>query len=158
MRKILLTMALMLVACVTMRAQDVQRLVVWQKSGEKVYIDLAEQPETTFAGGNLVITTSTTTVRYPISNVLRYTYEGEMTAIETPDVKPGEIIFRQGADQMTFDGLPEGVRLEVYSMDGKQLFVETSQKGKTTVVSLANYPAGIYIVKSGDATYKILKR
>ena len=59
---------------------------------------------------------------------------------------------------MTFDGLPEGVRLEVYSMDGKQLFVETSQKGKTTVVSLANYPAGIYIVKSGDATYKILKR
>ena len=36
-------MALMLAAYVTMWAQDVQRLVVWQKTGEKVYIDLAEQ-------------------------------------------------------------------------------------------------------------------
>ena len=40
-------------------AQDAtQRLVVWQKSGEKVYFDLAEEPETTFEGTQLVIKTS----------------------------------------------------------------------------------------------------
>ncbi len=34
-----------------------QRLVVWQKSGEKVYFDISELPETTFEDGQLVITT-----------------------------------------------------------------------------------------------------
>ena len=58
-------------------AQDAtQRLVVWQKSGEKVYIDLAELPETTFEDGLLVIRGSKTSVQFQLSNILRYTYEG----------------------------------------------------------------------------------
>lgn len=158
-RRFVMLFAALLMAVVSVKAQDtMQRLVVWQKSGEKVYFDLSEEPETTFEEGVLVIQTSTTLVRYPISDVMRYTYEGEMTAIKKPVVQPGEIVFRQGADELSFDGLPEGVKLEVFSIDGKPLLSETARQGKTTVISLANYPTGIYIVKLGETTYKFLKR
>ena len=140
-------------------AQDAtQRLVVWQKSGEKVYFDLNEEPETTFEGTQLVIKTNTTTVYYQLENVLRYTYEGTMTAIEGPKLKPGEVRFMQGSDQMAFDGLPDGTTLEVYSLDGKKIFTKQALGGQRTVLSLASHPAGTYIVKVGDATYKFLKR
>ena len=59
---------------------------------------------------------------------------------------------------MSFDGLPEGTRIELYSLDGKMLSTQQASSGKTAVVSLAAQPAGIYIVKVNDATYKFMKR
>lgn len=157
-RQILTTFVLFFVSMMTFAQDATQRLVVWQKSGEKVYFDLNEEPETTFEGTQLVIKTNTTTVYYQLENVLRYTYEGTMTAIEGPKLKPGEVRFMQGSDQMAFDGLPDGTTLEVYSLDGKKLFTKQALSGQRTVLSLASHPAGTYIVKVGDATYKFLKR
>ena len=151
--------ALLLISVTATWAQDAtQRLVVWQKSGEKVYFALSEEPETTFDDGKLVIKTTKTTVYYQLENVLRYTYEGTIDAIDGPKLRPGEVIFRQGVDQMAFDGLADGTRLTVYALDGKQLQTITAHGGQQTVVSLAGQPAGTYIVKIGDATFKFVKR
>ena len=159
MKRKLTLMTLLLMMVVGLWAQNTtQRLVVWQKSGEKVYFDLEEQPRTTFEGSQLVITTSKTTVFYQLENVLRYTYEGMVTAIDGPRLKPGEIRFLQGEDKMSFDGLPDGLDISVYSLDGKLLKTLKSHGGEQTVISLAGYPTGTYIVKVGDATYKFLKR
>ena len=157
-RQLLTTFVLIFVSMMTFAQDATQRLVVWQKSGEKVYFDLNEEPETTFEGTQLVIKTNTTTVYYQLENVLRYTYEGTMTAIDGPKLKPGEVRFMQGSDQMAFDGLPDGTTLEVYSLDGKKLFTKQARGGQRTVLSLASHPAGTYVVKVGDATYKFLKR
>ena len=136
-----------------------QRLVVWQKSGQKVYFDLMEEPETTFEDGNLVIRSSRTTVSYPLTSVLRYTYEGG-TITDVGDVKmrPGEVRFLQNAEQMAFDGLQDGTILEVYTLDGVKIKTVKAQGGQRTVVSLADQAAGTYIVKAGEATYKFMKR
>ena len=138
---------------------DSQRLVVWQKSGQKVYFDLTEEPETTFEDGNLVIRSSRTTVSYPLTNVLRYTYEGG-TITDVGDVKmrPGEVRFLQNAEQMAFDGLQDGTILEVYTLDGVKIKTVKAQGGQRTVVSLADQTAGTYVVKAGEATYKFMKR
>ncbi len=138
---------------------DSQRLVVWQKSGQKVYFDLNEEPETTFEDGNLVIRSSRTTVSYPLTNVLRYTYEGG-TITDVGDVKmrPGEVRFLQNAEQMAFDGLQDGTILEVYTLDGVKIKTVKAQGGQRTVVSLADQAAGTYVVKAGEATYKFMKR
>ena len=62
-----------------------QQLVVWQKSGEKVYFDLAEEPRTTFENGLLVITTNSVQTSYQRSNIVRYTFEGvEKQAVWLP--------------------------------------------------------------------------
>ncbi len=138
--------------------QSSQQLVVWQKSGEKMYFDLTEEPETTFEGTQLVIKTSKTTVFYQLENVLRYTFEGPMTAIDGPKLRPGEIVFRQGADQVAFEGLTDGTRIDVYTLDGKKLKSLTARGSQQAVVSLAGQPVGTYIIKVGDATYKFLNR
>ena len=154
------TLLLMLLLIATLSSlADSQRLVVWQKSGQKVYFDLNEEPETTFEDGNLVIRSSRTTVSYPLTNVLRYTYEGG-TITDVGDVKmrPGEVRFLQNAEQMAFDGLQDGTILEVYTLDGVKIKTVKAQGGQRTVVSLADQAAGTYIVKAGEATYKFMKR
>ena len=159
MKKLLLTFVFMLVTATTVWAQtDTQRLVVWQKSGEKVYFDLTEEPETTFEDGQLVINTNKTTIYYQLENILRYTYEGMVTAIDSPKTPANKVVFRQGKDQMSFDGLAEGTLLCVYAIDGKLLSTQTARGGQTAVISLASQPAGTYILKVGDATYKFFKK
>ena len=142
---------MLLLAATVSSLADSQRLVVWQKSGQKVYFDLTEEPETTFEDGNLVIRTSRTTVSY--------TYEGG-TITDVGDVKmlPGEVRFLQNAEQMAFDGLQDGTILEVYTLDGVKIKTVKAQGGQRTVVSLADQAAGTYIVKAGEATYKFMKR
>ena len=150
---------MLLLAATVSSLADSQRLVVWQKSGQKVYFDLNEEPETTFEDGNLVIRSSRTTVSYPLTNVLRYTYEGG-TITDVGDVKmrPGEVRFLQNAEQMAFDGLQDGTILEVYTLDGVKIKTVKAQGGQRTVVSLADQAAGTYVVKAGEATYKFMKR
>lgn len=155
----LFIMLLLILTGMGAKAQDAtQRLVVWQKNGEKVYFDLAEEPETTFENGMLVIKTTRTTVYYQLANVLRYTYEGNITDVDGIQLHPGEVRFMQGKDQMAFDGLPGGIDIEVYTLDGHLLQTQKTKKAQQTVISIANRPAGTYIVKVGDATYKFLKR
>ena len=156
--RLTITILLLMLAMTTWAQDATQRLVVWQKSGEKVYFDLTEEPETTFEGTQLVIKTTKTTAYYQLENVLRYTYEGTKTAIDGPKLRPGEIVFRQGADQMAFEGLSDGTRIDIYTLDGKLLKSQTARSSQQSVVSLASQPAGTYIVKVGDATYKFLKR
>ena len=85
-KRLLMTTVLLVIALSVSWAQDAtQRLVVWQKSGEKTYIDLTDEPETTFEDSKLVIKTKTTTIDFHLSNIQRYTYEGTMTAIEAPN-------------------------------------------------------------------------
>lgn len=134
-----------------------QKLVVWLKGDKKVYHDLSDQPETTFSEGMLWLKTDKVSVSYPLTDVLRYTFEGAMTAIESAKVRPGEMRFLQGKDAMAFDGLPEGTQLELYALDGKKLSTVTALGGQRTVISLANRPSGTYIVKMGDAAFKFVK-
>ena len=139
MKKILILIVFALALPSAMNAQsESQRLVVWQKSGEKVYFDLDED--------------------YQLENVLRYTFEGQLGPTTIAKVRPGEIKFSQGEDMMKFEGLAEDTRLELYSVDGKLLGVQQARAGEPSIVSLKDMPLGTYIVKAGEATYKFQKR
>ena len=156
-RLLILFMSLIAVASGTW-ADTQQRLIVWMKNGDKVYFNLVEEPETTFENGLLIIKTPRSTVSYQLENVLRYTYDGDITDVVGPKLRPNEIRFMQGKDQMAFDGLADGTELEIYSLDGMKLGTIQAKEGERTTVSFQNRPAGTYIVKVGDATYKFLKR
>ena len=158
MKKLIL-LSLMLMLSTGAWAQDAtQRLVVWLADGTKVYHDLKDQPETTFENGALYLRTEKVSVSYPIEKVLRYTFDGHMPAIGIEVVKPGEVRFSQGNDQMRFDGLAAGTKLELYTLDGKLINTQTAANGQPSIVSLKDMPTGTYIVKAGDAKYKFLKK
>lgn len=157
--KLLMTLLFLSASALSVGAQtETQQLVVWQKNGEKVRFDLAEEPVTTFSDGMLVIKTNSTASSFLLENIVRYTYEGEMNSIDAPLIQDGEIRYSQSDNQMRFDGLADGVTVTLYATDGRPLSVQHAQKGQPSVVSLANYPAGVYIVKIKDVTYKFIKR
>lgn len=154
-----LPLVVVLATSLTAAAQsDHQQLVVWLKNGQKVVHDLADKPETRFNAGYLMLSTDKVSISYPLTEVLRYTYEGNIPVVAVPSIKPGEMRFQQGADEMRFDGLAAGTVMEVYSTDGKLLRTQKAVQGQTAVISLKGQPAGLYIVKIGDASYKFMKR
>ena len=158
MKRIIATILVFVGALIFVKA-EVQRLVVWQKSGGKVYFDLTDEPETTFEEGRLVIKTSKTTISYPLTDVLRYTYEGgTITDVGEAATRPGEVRYMQNENAMAFEGLPAGTTLEVYSLDGVKVTTVKAVEGRRTTVSLANQPAGTYIIKAGDTSFKFMKR
>ena len=142
-----------------MWAQKVtKRLVLWQKSGEKVYFDLNDMPETTFENGLFVIKTNNATVQYQMNNVLRYTFEG--TGNTGIDLLPSErsVNISKEGDAVTLRNLSEGTTITVYAANGTLLETRQVKGGQPFTLSVAQRPAGVYIVKAGSETIKLLKR
>ena len=156
--KLILIISLLANMTTMMAQSESARLVVWLRGGQKVYHDLVDKPETRFNAGYLMLSTERVSISYPLTDVLRYTYEGNIPVVAVPSIKPGEKRFQQGTDEMRFDGLDAGTMLKVYTSDGKLLRTQKAVQGQTAVVSLKGQPAGLYIVKVGDVTYKFMKR
>lgn len=152
-------LAMLLMFSLGMWAQQAKpRLVVWQRSGEKVYYDLVDQPETTFEDGLLIIKTKSATVEYQLTNILRYTYEGTgATDISQLATERSVSISKQG-DSVVFSNLSDGSVVNLYSANGMLLDEFTAQNGLSLTVSLGQRPAGIYILKCGSETIKLVKR
>lgn len=131
------------------------RLVVWQKNGEKVYFDLAEEPRTTFEKGLLVITTSRMRTEYQLSNILRYTHDGAATEISVP--QSAGMGFTQKGDDIEIRCITANKVVQLYNPKG--ILLETRKTdGKNAInFSLKNLPAGTYIVKVDDQTLKFMK-
>lgn len=157
-RKMLLLLFCLVTALTTTEAQTAdQRLVVWQKNGEKVYIDLTEQPVTTFEDGQLVITTSDNTcLIYPLESILRYTYEEAATEIARLPHEQTVQISSDGT-AVTFYNLKPGATVSLYAANGILMDQRTAREGSSITLSIANQPSGLYLVKSGNQTIKMMK-
>lgn len=132
------------------------RLVVWQKNGQKVTYDLHDEPETTFGGGILTIKTSKATIEYQLSDVLRYTYENLYDAIElTPNEHAVDL--SEDGTSVTFRGLKAGSVVAVYNVGGALLEKRKANGTHPLTLSVKNRPTGVYIVKAGTETIKLMK-
>jgi hypothetical protein len=137
---------------------DGPRLVVWLKSGEKVVYELAEAPVTTFSGSQLIIRTNKVSAQYERNKVQRYTYEDVVYL--GIDLQPGErrVQVNQEGDEITFRGLPAGTTASVYSLDGLLVGQVKATDSQPLTISLQNRPNGVYIVKAGTETIKVMKK
>lgn len=154
--KTFLTIIALLLALFNSESAQAQRLVILQKDGSKVSYDLDELPVTTFTTTDLVITTKTATINYPLSTIHRYTFEGVPEGID--DEKVGGINVFHNGDNIIVKGLPYGKTVGVYSVDGIQLMTKRSDGSKQTTLSHSQLPAGVYIIKADNITYKFTKR
>ena len=134
---------------------DNEYLAVWKSSGEVVYYDLNEDPVTTYADGNLKITTSSMSVTYPLEEVLKYTYTDTPTDIvqaKAPSVK-----VKQGRNSISFTNLKQGSSVNVYGAEGKMLRTQIV-KSDVTVIDLSDLPLGVYMVTANGVTYKLARQ
>ena len=154
--KIVFTIAVLLALLVGSQTVRAQRLIIWQKDGSKVSFNLDEQPKTTFTADNLVITTATSTLNYPLEKIQRYTYEGGTLSVH--DVKTEGVVISHEGDNIIVKGLAIGKTVAVYRMDGTQPLTKRSDNSNRVMLSLGSLPAGVYMIKVNEITYKFLKR
>lgn len=152
--------SLMLFLIAMLMPQDVladnQTLVLWLKNGQKVYYELSEEPHTTFENGMLVIATNTVRVEYQRSKVLRYTYEGDRTDIESTSFNG--FGFKQNGDDIYVYGLEQGTAAKLYNINGVLLETQKTNSLNKLHFSLHNLPSGTYIINVGDQNLKFMKR
>ena len=155
--RLTITILLLMFAMATWAQNTTPRLVVWQKSGEKTYFELNEMPETTFEDGLLVIRSSKASASFQLENILRYTYEG--VSPSAIDLLPSEraVIIAKDGDGVTFRNLPDGTSVSVYSANGVLVEQRTATASQSLTISIAKRPAGVYVVKAGKETIKLMK-
>ena len=154
--KIAFVFAVLLAMLIDSQTVCAQRLVIWQKDGSKVSFNLDEQPKTTFTADNLVITTATSTLNYPLVKVQRYTYEGGTLSVH--ELKSEGIVISHEGDNIIAKGLAIGSTVAIYRIDGTQLLTKCSDASDRVMLSLGSLPSGVYMIKAGEITYKFLKR
>lgn len=137
-------------------AMHAQNLVIWQKDGSKVSYELNEQPKTTFTTDELVITTITSTICFPLAQIQRYTYEGEGTNLN--DVRIKGISISHHGDEIIVKGLPKGKSVAVFGLDGVQMLAKNSDSSGRLTVSISKLSKGVYVIKADKITYKFSKQ
>ena len=133
------------------------RLIVWQKSGAKVFYNLVDDPVTTFEGNLLVIKTNRETVSYQRSNVLRYTFDNlGQTGIDLQG-SDREVEMNRAENAVVFRGLKAGAVVSVYGAGGTLVSEHVADGSGPLTVSVNEQPSGVYVIKTGAETIKVIK-
>lgn len=156
MRHLLVFILLLLPFSMVIAEDADSRLVVWRTDGSKIVYSLSEQPKTTFTSEGVVITTSTVSVTYPLTQIVKYTYEGIASGIESA-TNEGGILVSQDGYNFRFSNLKENTLVQVYSVNGSLISTHKNE-GKQITISLGDHANGVYIIKVGDTSYKVIKR
>ncbi len=155
MRKKQISLLLLALCCAG--SVQAQKLVVWFKDGRKTGYDLVERPKTFFVDNKLEIRTAYITATYPLQNVQKYTFEDLANDVQHP-LDDQHTLVRQQGNRLLLENLPAGTPVLVYDANGKLLSRLTAEQQALTDVSLDSYPNGVYLIKVGDVSYKIVKQ
>ena len=146
---------------VNVTEQQFYDLVVWLKNGEKNMFRLSEHPVVSYADGAFILKTSRTEAEYKASSVRKFTLLDEKddpaASVQEVKEKPNSHVY-YSEDVVEMTGGKPNSRGNVYRLDGKRAdTMETDAEGNLTF-SVAQYPAGTYIIESETITFKISKR
>jgi hypothetical protein len=134
-------------------------LIVLTKNNVMHQFVLADKPKVTFEGNQLKVTCekASASASFDLSDIIRFTYEGKnASGIDELTVDPAEISMEGGT--LVISQMKANSTVNVYSMDGKLVRQLTAQRAGTYRLSLSSFPAGVYLVKADNITYKITKR
>lgn len=154
MKQLLLLLAVLFAAS-SAKADD-WVLQVLLSDGQVVFINLNEEPRTTYQNGNLVITTKNNSITYPLEKVKRFTYVSSNDVIDA--IKAVDATFSNDGETITFTSLKPHTKIYLYNVAGQLLKTLDSGDSNKIVISASQYPSGVYVVKVNGGTYKISKR
>ena len=160
MKNFILLLTLLLVLPVAVQADQLNTLVVLTKDNVQHQFVIAEtKPEVTFEGNSLKVTCAKpdTSVTFDLKDIVRFTY------VKQDDSGINELVEDPAA--VTFDGgvlvisqLKANATVGIYTTDGRLLQQLKARRSGSYRLSLSQLTPGVYIVKVGNTSYKIMKR
>ncbi len=158
MRQIILTFIIVCVGIIIHADTTQNALTVLAKDGTKVSYALSERPKVTFSGDDLIITSGDNEVRYPLSQMSRFTFE-LTTGIDMVDAEGSNITpFEFNGDTLLFPAIDKNCQVLIYATDGKLMISRDVKSGTILRIPLNSLNSGIYLVNVSGITYKIVKR
>jgi hypothetical protein len=159
--KKLLKLTLLLLASIVLAvplraANNPVTLVVLTRDNTQHMFVLADKPEVTFEGTDLVVTCVNSTTTFPLPDVIRFTYLNTTDAVEELKADETQVNFKDG--MIVINQLKAGATVAVYSVDGRLVRQLTARESGSYSLNLSELPTGVYIVKADRVTYKIAKR
>lgn len=151
MRKLYTTL---LLACSLMAGAQ-NAISIHQKDGKVANFAFSEKPVVTYADNQLVITTTKTSVQYPLYLLQKIDFElTDATAVE--QVKP-DAKFRFTDGTLYITGGDPGSQVVIYDMRGMTEGQYRIDDAGNAVISLQSLSKGLYIVKTNHFTFKFTK-
>lgn len=136
MKQTILTLLFTLLT-VNLWAEDA-KIIVWLNDGNKTEILFNQMPEFLYADGHVSVQNGSTQLSWPLSNLHKFTFEN--VASTPTDIK----------DIKTAAKLDISKGCAVYDLNGRLL--------REQINSLSELPKGVYIVKDGDVTIKVVRK
>lgn len=113
---------------------------VHQKDGIVVSCSFHEKPKITYSNNVITLITTDTQVEYPLSELSYLSFDVSVDAIE----------------QISTDNALDNT-VRIYNINGV-LIKSYSRMDDSINVPLESLPTGIYVIKHGKTTYKVIKR
>lgn len=160
MRKFLIAfMALFLMAPSALFSQNVLRIHL--KNGLLVDLAFKLQPVLTFTDNDVVLTVADgKQVTYPLASLTKFSFVmTDLTEVEEiieEEVRKVSCYFDEYTVNIT--GAQADMVVRLISSDGRQINAFKTDKEGSVSFSIAELPAGVYIINSEDITFKILKK
>ena len=120
--KNLLVLLLLFFSIMAMAEEVKTKLVIWSKSGDRVAYALAEEPKLIFTETDLVLTTESVEVSYPLNDVNRLTYEAsDCTLIR--DIETDKESFCVKGESLVFPSLKANSTVSLYLLTLASVFI-----------------------------------
>ena len=145
-----------------MRAQEqdassLQNVVaIYPVQGERVLFSFASNPELSYTATELVITTGSTSVQYPINQLRSVKFEKAETAEGIDEIEvPEHFLFRNG--QIIIEHGTPGSKVNIYNVQG-MLVSQYSLDGEGNAAISTQGMTGVYIVTNERFTFKFAQQ
>ena len=159
--RILLAFVLLGFSSMAKAADDVLLIVqnVGDDDRDSTYIELSTNPMLTFGQNSLMVSTDNLVLDY--GNIVSISFVDQMPppiVTEVFEVQNDIRLRFDGPSMVTVLGLPDRVRVGVFSVDGRKISADVMPGEHYVSIDLANQPNGVYIIKVGTKSFKITKR
>lgn len=149
---ILKCLAFAVCATAALAANAANYVVVSAEGADVAEFAIGESPKVTFTASDLVITSGSTTVSYPLTKkvTFRFSDTSGITDADSPAAS-----FRLDGEILCASGLDADEIVEVYDLRGIRVAASRATNGEARIDLAAIN--GIIIVKTNDTTFKLAK-
>ena len=154
MRKILLSMLILFSVATMATVQNV--VAIYPLQGEVALFAFADQPELTYTATDLVLTTTQTSVQYPISNLRKVAFEQADIPEGIDDIEvTKQFTFRDG--QIIIEGGTPNALVNIYTIQGALVSQYRLDSDGNAAISTTGYSGAAYILTTGSITFKFMQ-
>lgn len=155
MKKALLTLLTLLLPAGASSIWAQNAVAIYQTDGNVTKFDFTEKPVVTYSNGDLVLTTRSTSIQFPIYLLKKLVFESvwdSETAIE--EVKASDVQYQFRSGSLCISGGEPDAVVSLYNLKGMKVGQYRLDAEGNATIPLQTLGKDTYIVKAGNLSFK----